>query len=176
VGNIPLAEHRSSIRHIPGGIQLIIPTIPKFPMLFFMMAWLVGWVCGEFSVAQKLNSGALEAGESMEFLIIWLLGWTLGGIWAMFGSLWNLAGREIISFKMPSLVVRHELLGLGRSQEFDLNLVKDLRSSPEVLNASDFSYGLRYIGLGGGSVAFDYGPKTYRFGSGLDESEAKSVV
>jgi hypothetical protein len=164
------------MRHIPGGVQLIIPTTPKVSMLFIMMVWLVGWAWGEFSVAQKLNSGSLKADESKEFLILGLLLWILGGIWALFGILWNLAGREVISFKMPSLVVRRELLGLGRSQEFDLNLVKDLRASQEVLNASDFSTGLRYFGFGGGSIAFDYGPKTHRFGSGLDESEAKSVV
>ena len=90
--------------------------------------------------------------------------------------MWMLAGREVISFKMPSLVVRRELLGLGRSQEFDLSLVKDLRASQEVLNSSNLSSGLRNFGFGGGAIAFDYGPKTYRFGAGLDEAEAKSVV
>lgn len=54
--------------------------------------------------------------------------------------------------------------------------MKDLRASPKVLSASEFSTGLRYFGFGGGSIAFDDGPQTYRFGSGLDESEAKSVV
>ena len=28
----------------------------------------------------------------------------------------------------------------------------------------------------GGNIAFDYGAKTYRFGSGIDEAEARKIV
>jgi len=31
-------------------------------------------------------------------------------------------------------------------------------------------------GLTGGHIAFDYGAKTYRFGAGVDEAEAKQIV
>jgi hypothetical protein len=31
-------------------------------------------------------------------------------------------------------------------------------------------------GVGGGALAFDYGPRTYRFGSGLDDAEAREVL
>jgi hypothetical protein len=28
----------------------------------------------------------------------------------------------------------------------------------------------------GGTIAFDYGARTYRFGSGMDEAEARAIV
>lgn len=116
MGKIPIAEHRSSKRHIPGGVQLIIPTIPKVSVVFFHDRVVRGVGLGECSAAQEQNSGSLKAGESMEFLIIWLIVWTprryMGDVWGSVES----AGRDVISLKVPSLVVRRELLGLGRSQ------------------------------------------------------------
>lgn len=32
------------------------------------------------------------------------------------------------------------------------------------------------MGIGSGTVAFDYGSKTYRFGERVDEAEAKQIV
>jgi hypothetical protein len=35
---------------------------------------------------------------------------------------------------------------------------------------------MRFWGIGGGLIAFDYGAKTFRFGASLDEAEAQDIV
>lgn len=36
--------------------------------------------------------------------------------------------------------------------------------------------GLEIWGLGGGSIVFDYGARTHRFGSKLDEAESRQLA
>ena len=61
--------------------------------------------------------------------------------------------------------------------EYGLVHVADLRVSA-VLSTDPFGWsaGMRFWGLGGGLVAFDYGAKTFRVGAGIDEAEAKRIV
>jgi hypothetical protein len=54
--------------------------------------------------------------------------------------------------------------------------MSDLRVSAPTLGNFDFRAGLQFWGIGGGVIAFDYGAATVRFGAGLDEGEAKSIV
>jgi hypothetical protein len=56
------------------------------------------------------------------------------------------------------------------SARYDLAEVKDLR----VLAAAE--HPRSRSGLGGGLIAFDYGPRTIRFCAGVDEAEAKMIV
>jgi hypothetical protein len=102
----------------------------------------------------------------------------LGAILFSLGGLvisWNLAGREVVRVTPGELVLRKEVFGLGSPREFDRSQVADLRVAPLVYNPWDWNAGLAVWGLGG-TLAFDYGAKTYRFGIGLDEAEAKMIL
>ena len=85
-------------------------------------------------------------------------------------------GREVVDVDSTSLRIKRAVGKLGRTKEFDLGHVRILRVAPQIWNPGDFSSGLRFWGVGGGTIAFDYGAKTYRFGGGLDEAEAKQVL
>jgi hypothetical protein len=54
--------------------------------------------------------------------------------------------------------------------------VKHLRVEPLSLFPTDMGAALRFWGIGGGPIAFDYGSKTLRFGAGLDDAEARDVI
>lgn len=70
-----------------------------------------------------------------------------------------------------SLILRREILGLGRSREFDVSQIRDLRILPLPLgDPRDLSLGSE------GVIAFDYGAKTFRFGAALAEAEAKQLL
>lgn len=118
--------------------------------------------------------------EAMAFTVVWLAVWTLGGLVAGYILAWQLAGKEVISVVGNQLTMKRDLWGFGRLKEFGFEHIQGLRVSPQRFNPFDISAGvsgaLRFWGIGGGSVAFDYGAKTYRFGSGLDEAEAKLAV
>ncbi len=71
--------------------------------------------------------------------------------------------------------IRREVFALSRSKEYLSSHISSLRVSPESFNPFDWSKGMRFWGIGGGVLAFDYGAKTFRFGNGIDEAEAKQI-
>jgi hypothetical protein len=110
------------------------------------------------------------------FLSAWLVLWTFGGVSALSAVAWNLAGKEIVSINPNILIIRHDVLGMGRSWEYDASQVCYLRCSSFVSNPSNPSFQQPFSGMVGPGIVFDYGARTYRFGIGLDEAEARLLV
>ncbi|PYR75090.1 MAG: hypothetical protein DMF86_16525 [Acidobacteria bacterium] len=86
-----------------------------------------------------------------------------------------LKGREVILLRGDALVVKRDLLGLGRAREYDLQHTKHLRMQPSVWNPFDRG-GMPLWGSGQGHIAFDYGSETVRCASAVDEAEAGEIV
>jgi hypothetical protein len=169
----PVQSMRTAIRDEPEGLTFLIPARRLWFAMFFIPIWLVGWAAGEVGVGGTLLE---ESGGELLFTVVWLSFWTAGGVVAILLWLWMLAGRVRVVLADDRLRIRYELFGLGRSREYGLADVRDLRVAPESLNLWSWSAGLRWWGFGGGVVAFDYGPKTVRFGAGIDEAEGKQLV
>ena len=165
---------RSSSRQTPEGLEISIPAKRNIFLMLFLGAWLVGWCFGEMSAARELLSG--KAGATDLFLAAWLVAWTLGGGFALYAWLWMFKGREVVILRPNALVSKRDLWGLGRSKEYDLQHTKNLRVAPLSWNPHDWSAGMQFWGIGGGPIAFDYGSRTVRIGSGVDESEAREIV
>ncbi len=89
--------------------------------------------------------------------------------------LWMLFAVEQVRVNTRELALGRRLFGLGRSREFDIASVKDLRSLPQPFAGMSFM-GNYSMYMQPGSMGFDYGSRTYRFGQGLDEAEAKNLV
>jgi hypothetical protein len=110
---------------------------------------------------------------STYFLLLWMLG--LGV--AIYQFSWFLVGRERIVLSPSRLSIKRELFGMGRIREYDKEHMHDLRVSPMPYKRPfGFRASLHDRVVGGGVIAFDYGPTTVRFGAGLEEAEAKSVL
>ena len=90
--------------------------------------------------------------------------------------LWQVLGKEIVTVRGQTLQTRRDIGGFGFGKEYDLPRMRDLRVEQVGFNPLEFSSSLQLWGIGGGTIAFDYGAKTYRFGAGLDEAEAKLAV
>jgi hypothetical protein len=161
----------SEARDTADGFQVVIPARRYVFLLIFLLVWLSGWAMGEVSVVSQL----MKLGKVDWSMVFWLTGWTCGGMFASAAWLWLAFGREVVTLRSGELSVRREALGLGRSKEYDLAYVKNLRVS-RVPSASSSPTGRLQFPLKGGLVAFDYGAKTIRFGGSLDEAEAAQVV
>jgi hypothetical protein len=68
------------------------------------------------------------------------------------------------------------VLGFGNVREFDLAEVRDLRIDRPYPGITTLTWNSPAQMFGTGTIAFDYGAKTFRFGLGLDESEARQLV
>ena len=170
------ARYRSEVT--PDGYRVVIPVTRNWFVILFMYAWLTGWAFGELNVSAQLARG----GDKMPaaFLSFWLVCWTLGGLLWIATLIWQLAGREVVSIGPTMLSYRGEAFGLGRTSSFRLATVKDLRPTADPVNILMYRrswlppiFGVwpRY-----GSVAFDYGARTFRIAPSLDEAEAKLLV
>ena len=171
-------RRRSVTTESPEGLQITIPASRNVLILLFLSAWLVGWAIGEVMVTRELlGDDARGHGPGDLFLMAWLTIWTVGGAGAVYTWLWSAVGKEIVHLRPDALTVKRDVLGFGRTQEYDLAHVRNLRVSGGVpADAFSWKSGMRTWGSGQGIIAFDYGAKTFRFGGSLDEAEAAQLI
>jgi len=158
----------------PGRLEITIPVRTNWFVACFLGAWLTGWLVGEVTVPITMVTNAQKA--PLPFMIFWLTAWTVGGGFAIMVFLWQILGREIIRVENNSIMTKRAIGPWGRAHEFDREHVKNLRVDPHGINFFDSASALKFWGLGGGLIAFDYGSKTFRFGRGIDEPEARRII
>lgn len=108
--------------------------------------------------------------------LIWTLFWFTAGFFTLFDVVWQCAGKELLEASPYSLNIRRQIFGLGWTRAFVAADVHDLRVSPQPLPRYGRGYHVQTPWRWLGPLAFDYGAKTYRFGAGIDEAEAKHIV
>ncbi|HEX3409642.1 MAG TPA: hypothetical protein VHS07_05145 [Candidatus Binataceae bacterium] len=178
---VPVA--RADISESPEGLIIRIPAKKNWLVILFLGFWMVGWITGESSAIHQMLRTHTSHGAVMSvqvqsglsaFMVVWLAGWTMGGIFAAIVWLWNFAGVERIVLGPSTLAVKREIFGIGPLSEYELMSVSDLR-----ISASPYNFNNRmspFPMMNTGTIAFDYGPKTLRFGMGLDEAEAQQII
>lgn len=168
-------QPRASLHDTTEGLEVLVRPRRNLFVTSFLGVWLCFWAAGEVMVPVTVFRGA-PRNASVPFLILWLALWTGGGAFALYVFWWSLIGRERIVFSPSRVSIVRELFGMGRSRDYDIQHIRDLRVSPMPYNPFDFRAALQFWGIGGGVMAFDYGAATIRFGVGLEEGEAKSVI
>jgi hypothetical protein len=174
MARVAVPTAKASVLDTPVGLVINIPAAKNWFVILFVGFWLCGWAFGEVSVIHELATGKARGGVSL-FMIGWLGAWTVGGCAAISFWLWSIAGHEIVSLTPTSLAIRRDILGFGWSREYDLPSVKNLRIDTTDVN-SRFNRGFSPQMRFGGTIAFDYGAKTFRFGGGVDEAEASQLI
>ena len=182
------ARPRFTVEEKSDGLTINIPSKRRWFLVVFLSFWLCGWAVGEVFVAGLLLYGLFvgdglwqEAGNAVSiglliFMLAWLGGWTVGGLFAMYAWLWNIAGRQIVTVGVDGIRIENAVPMWRRGKEYRLTDVRSLRVAPEQLTMWTFRQGMRFWGIGGGPLAFDYGAKTVRFGPGTDEAEAEMIL
>jgi hypothetical protein len=169
------SKERAIISTRPNGLEIVIPSKKNIFLILFLSAWLVGWAVGEVSVPTQFIKGVKDT-SALIFLSAWFIAWTIGGGFTIYIWLWNISGKERITINNLSLIVKRELFNHGREKEYEITHISNLRVSAQPFNPFNFSASLQFWGVGGGVLAFDYGARTYRFGSGVDEAEANHII
>jgi hypothetical protein len=169
------SKARSIISSGPKGLEIVIPSQKNIFLILFLAAWLVGWCVGEVTVPTTFFKGNKDTG-ALIFSAAWLVAWTIGGALAIYAWLWNVAGKEKVTINNSTLTIKRDLFGYGREREYEVSSISNLRVSPQPYNPFNFSDSMKFWGIGGGILSFDYGYKTYRFGSSIDEAEASQLL
>ncbi len=175
MAKIQPADSRITITDTPQGLRIVMPCRRSWFVICLLGFWICGWAVAEVMVAiQFLNGDAPPEGEF--FMLTWFGVWTVSGVFAIYAWLWQVLGKEIVNVHGQRFRIRRDIGGFGFDKEYDLLQMRDLRVGQVAFNPLEFSSSLKLWGIGGGVIAFDYGIRTYRFGTGLDEAEAKHVV
>ena len=167
---------RATVGETSEGFEISIPARKNPFAIVFLPVWSVGWAFGEVFAVRTLLATPAGSSAPILFMVVWLTAWTLGGGFCIYTLLWLLFGREVIVLRPDALVIRRLVLGVGRSREYDLTEVRNLRVATFPYNPFDFRSGLQFWGITGGVVAFDYGAGTVRFGNAVEEGEAGDLV
>jgi len=170
----------ASVRHrtdfMGGRFVIVIPSRKHWFQIPFFAIWLVFWFGAWVSVGSMVISRPFEAGG---FMLIWLTGWTVGGFYAASTLFWMLFGQDHVEITHDTFHVRRQIAGLGHTKSFDLMTVSDLRVVQYPAPRSFWSNNRNNVSTVwklDGPITFDYGAKTYHFGDGVDEAEAKQIV
>jgi hypothetical protein len=172
---VPIPAARATTSRVPGGIEVSIPVRRRVITIVFLVIWLAMWVFAELNAVGSLTFGASIKGPPKEVLGLWLVVWTIGGVFVFAFLLWTLFGRERVRFSSSEVSLRREALGVGLTRRYQPAAVTHLRAVESVSTGPMF--GSRDpFGIYSGSIAFDYGAKTIRFGAGIDSAEARKLV
>jgi hypothetical protein len=147
------------------------------------------FVSMEIGAINALLNGGLRKGE--HYQLPWMTEAIANGpdfnrlmlTWIAFGAiavlllagifLWNIAGKEIIELNAATLKYTRRIPLLGYSREYSTAKITRLRLVPfPWTRQQNFSY----FGFKDRTIAFDYGRRTRRMGSGLDEANAHYVI
>ena len=176
MARVALAEIRSTVTDTGRGLEIEIPARRQVFPLLFLPFWLFFWTIGGISAFATMLSSETPGGVDL-FMLVWLCGWALGEVAAATIILWMLRGREVVTVDRDTLIVRREVFGMGPTQEFDTAHVLNLRASPLPLGMGAHGPSpLALLRQGLGTIAFDYGAKTYRFGISVEEAEARILI
>jgi hypothetical protein len=167
---------RAIVKEYFDRMEVVIPGKKNYFLLVFFSVWLFGWFFGETTTAASIGN---DTGPDL-FLLVWLTGWTLGGIFVFSTILFMLLGKEVIEAGQGVISIHNKALFFLSPKVYDLNEVKHIRAAEEFSMYHGFQFGRRQNGLrstfNSGTVKFDYGLKTVKFGNDLDEAEARYII
>lgn len=162
-----------------GNIDVVIPAKRQILVMLFLGFWLCGWLVGEgFALGALLGLTSFGGGEIFVslFLAVWLIGWTLGGLFVMRIFFWMLLGKEVITLGQGRLTINKKGLLFSKPKTYDINEVKGLRVQETATIGGYTTTSRRSVLMNNGTIQFDYGMKTIKFGNGLEVAEGKHIL
>lgn len=155
-------------------LTITLRAIKRPVALAFVTFWLGGWTVGGITAMRSFDPSLDDGGDY--FLLFWLGGWVVGWFWAAFFLCWGFLGYERIFADKTVLTLQRVIFVPIRTRHFDLTTIGPFQFDSQPVNWLR-RRGISADGIfGQDSVSFDYGTRTIRFGSELDNAESEAVV
>jgi hypothetical protein len=144
---------------------------------------LTAWTFGGFAAGGELVMGLAGQQDQPDgggdlFLAVWLVFWAVGWMFAASNVALQLGGSEILRVRGRDLEISS---GVGRwrwRKVYRGDQIRNLRSSDP--NPMGWPFGARAMTFPGfnraGAIKFDYGARTIRAASSVDEPEGRMIV
>lgn len=162
----------------PSGLEILIPTKKSRYMLLlygfvFIILLLYSFFLIYITKQVYISVEEISKISDITFADFWILPISISIClpiyWAIFLFIWLrlIKGFEVIKISGNSFILEKKIPFWTRSKRYNLENVKALRISNTTASIWN---------MPGGSLSFDYGAKTVRFGIGLDEAEARMIL
>ncbi|WP_116126629.1 hypothetical protein [Lewinella sp. IMCC34183] len=174
--NATINNGKATVNRTLNGLTISVPSRKVWLAMIFLPVWLCGWAFGFVAAGSNMLGLWGAAGETDLFLAVWLVGWTVGGIFAIGVVLWLWFGRETFEISGTKVHFTRGVFGLGLRKELDRSQVENVRYHAVDTGSFSGNRNAAAFGFGDGRIKFDYGMKTYSFGLGVDEAEARYLV
>lgn len=148
------------------------PSLKFWPLLFAFFVWGLMWLIIESLIISTIFSGGLDFSGGA-FAVVW----NIIGVFLIYNLLWQLIGKEEIQITNTSIKISYVVFGYKQSKEYLSENIKDLdlarvNMKDVMIPRAPFLWGTSTTGL----VSFDYGARTIRFASSIEEAEAKLIL
>jgi len=147
-------------------------------VLAFLPVWLAAWLVGFCFAATMLFRA--HNGPADLFIFFWLCMWSAGGLFAAATLWWNIAGKEIVTLSRGELTLVKKGT-VAKTKTYDLREATNFRAEEDF--SDDFSFGRSGRGFvtpwnvaREGTIYFDYGMQTVRFGDKLHKAEGDYIL
>ena len=151
--------------------------------LIMLTGWFVLlWLFAESALGFMLIVGLFQRTDAPTMVLFVAVAAVLAGFGAflIYSLAWHALGQEIIETTPSSIKFTRVVLGLKRQNEYLSEHISGVRSSCSSFNLDQptLAWNQAFFSMKDqlGSIAFDYGARTFRFGAGIDEAEAKQIV
>ena len=174
VVTIPVKKHWFEIIWFLWCFIIVTPFLYYLGKIFVMLLLISAGFYGSVSSVDFGNT--TYAPGAIGVLLIPVVIFLLTEILAIYCLVWRLAGQEIVSANKDLFVVTRRIFTWKSYKAYKTSDISALRiSRPTDRWIEMFS---RFRGLLGfsGTIAFDYGAKSFRFGNGLDEAEGRQII
>ncbi len=168
---VDVPKRRASFENVIEGTRYRIPGKRSIATICFLPLGQTAWGYAEVKTVTEILDNEKEL---TLLLAVWLTLWTIGGLAALYSWLAQILGEEIVTLTPSALAIKRAVFGFEPTREFDLTKVRNLRVSREPSESGARKKSTSVFA--GGTIAFDYGAKTFRFGSGVDHAEAAMIV
>ena len=171
----PLPPWRSAL--IERSVDLLRITFRPRSFLFqaaLLTAVLTAWACGGLVVFYDVSLHPARRWWDT----VWLAVWVAAGIRVFPRFLWEAVGREIVTVTLSRLVLRREILGVGRTRAFTLEQVQDLHYAlpPQDEVPPPAGWSPPPPPRLGGSVRFRCDQRLVQFALGIDRRDMALVL
>ncbi len=167
---------RAKIINLYNSLIIEIPSKKNWLVIIFMILWMGGWAMGETFAIKTIFSSNVTQSVNF-FILFWLIGWTIGGVFALLIILWQLIGKEIVRIEEGILTVERSIMGIGRKKKYKIEFIKNMDIVPmSGFRIEEENNRRNILGAQRGQIKFDYGMKTVKFASNIEEAEAKMII
>ena len=160
-------------------VDISIPSRKNWFIIIFLSFWMCIWLVIIIALPFTFFTAASKTPIPFAFMSLWLCGWAVGGFFAFRTWLWNIIGKEIITISQGVMTIDRKGVIFYKAKSYDLNEARNFRAQEDPVT-SIMPYGMspyRTWRMGNtGTIKFDYGMKTVKFGEGVDEAEGSYLL